>query len=104
MFGRTVKLSIVKDNGRSDEFNSKRIYADKQRCYECGQEGHLSYRCPVNVLGNRDIPPKKNNNNKPANRQSSAFDSSSGQATVSSDCEVNRCSKNVSTIFLFMLV
>lgn len=61
MFGRTVKLSIAKDNGRSDEFNNKRIYVDKQRCYECGQEGHLSYKCPVNVLGNRDLPPKKNN-------------------------------------------
>lgn len=64
MFGRTLKLSIAKDNGRSTEFNSKRLYPEKERCYECGQEGHLSYRCPINVLGNRDPPSKAKNNKK----------------------------------------
>lgn len=59
MFGRTLKVSIAKDNGRSVEFDEKRTYADKQRCYECGQEGHLSYKCPSNVLGNRDPPQNK---------------------------------------------
>lgn len=60
MFGRTLKLSIAKDNGRSNEFMQKRDYPDKQRCYECGDEGHLSYKCPANVLGQRDPPQKSN--------------------------------------------
>ncbi|XP_055322314.1 zinc finger CCHC-type and RNA-binding motif-containing protein 1-like [Sitodiplosis mosellana] len=59
MFGRTLKVSIANDNGRSAEFDAKRTYADKQRCYECGQEGHLSYKCPSNVLGIREPPQKK---------------------------------------------
>lgn len=54
MFGRTLKISIAKDNGRSVEFDAKRTYPDKQRCYECGHEGHLSYNCPSNVLGSRE--------------------------------------------------
>lgn len=37
----------------------RRVYSDKQRCFECGQEGHLSYKCPSNVLGAREPPPKK---------------------------------------------
>lgn len=61
MFGRTLKLSIAKDNGRSNEFIHKREYPDKQRCYECGDEGHLSYQCPTNVLGQRDPPQKREN-------------------------------------------
>lgn len=59
MFGRTLKISIAKDNGRGDEFRKKRTYSDTQRCFECGQDGHLSYKCPSNVLGNRELPPKK---------------------------------------------
>lgn len=94
MFGRTLKMSIVKDNGRSGEFSNKRIYADKQRCYECGEEGHLSYKCPVNVLGNRDIPSTKSNNNK-RYKQPGAVNE--WQATASSAVDVNRCSKDVST-------
>lgn len=61
MFGRTLKLSIANDNGRSVEFGKKREYPDKQRCYECGKDGHLSYECPDNVLGHREPPKKKNN-------------------------------------------
>jgi len=54
VFGRTVKCSIAKDNGRTEEFISKRKYPDKSRCYECGAvEDHLSYKCPKNVLGER---------------------------------------------------
>lgn len=66
MFGRTLKASLAKDNGRSTEFIKKRKYADKQRCYECGAvDGHLSYKCPVNVLGGREPPPKKVRQPKP---------------------------------------
>jgi hypothetical protein len=25
-------------------------YPDKSRCYECGEEGHLSYECPKNLV------------------------------------------------------
>lgn len=58
--GRTIVASIAIDNGRAPEFIRKRVYKDKNRCYECGEEGHLSYECPRNVLGPRERPlPKK---------------------------------------------
>ena len=59
MFGRILKSSIAKDNGRTEEFaTQKRTYEDKSRCFECGEEGHLSYQCASNALGSRE-PPKK---------------------------------------------
>ncbi|XP_043482386.1 zinc finger CCHC-type and RNA-binding motif-containing protein 1-like [Leptopilina heterotoma] len=57
--GRTVRSSIAKDNGRSTEFIRRKDYPDKSRCYECGEEGHLSYQCESNTLGSRTPPPKK---------------------------------------------
>lgn len=59
MFGRRLRASIATDNGRSAEFIRKRTYENKQRCYECGESGHLSYKCPVNVLGEREPPVKR---------------------------------------------
>ncbi|GBP72262.1 hypothetical protein EVAR_103263_1 [Eumeta japonica] len=59
VFGRTLKCSIAKDNGRAAEFIRKKTYPDKSICYECGNEGHLSYVCPINTLGAREPPPKK---------------------------------------------
>lgn len=59
LFNRTLCCKIAKDNGRSQEFIRKRVYEDKTRCYECGEMGHLSYKCPSNLLGERDPPPKK---------------------------------------------
>lgn len=59
MFGRTLKSNIATDNGRSAEFIRRRNYPDKTRCYECGEDGHLSYSCPNNALGEREPPPKK---------------------------------------------
>lgn len=47
------------DNGRSAEFIRRKDYPDKSRCYECGEEGHLSYECARNTLGRRTPPPKK---------------------------------------------
>lgn len=64
MFGRTLKCSIAKDNGRSAEFIHKKQYPDKSRCYECGSDGHLSYVCPSNALGERKPPPKKERKRK----------------------------------------
>ncbi|XP_066991451.2 zinc finger CCHC-type and RNA-binding motif-containing protein 1 [Anabrus simplex] len=64
MFGRTLKASLAIDNGRSAEFIRRRTYPDKSRCYECGEEGHLSYKCPNNALGERDPPPKKKKKKK----------------------------------------
>ncbi|GAB1599860.1 zinc finger CCHC-type and RNA-binding motif-containing protein 1-like isoform X1 [Argonauta hians] len=59
MFGRTLSCNIAKDNGRTPEFIRRKIYKDKSHCYECGNEGHLSYNCPNNLLGDREQPPKK---------------------------------------------
>jgi len=57
--GRTIKCSIAVDNGRAREFIKKKIYTEKSRCYECGEEGHLSYKCPKNLLGDRQKPQAK---------------------------------------------
>ncbi|KAL3838284.1 hypothetical protein ACJIZ3_022875 [Penstemon smallii] len=58
--GRTLRASIASDNGRAAEFIRKKEYKDKSKCYECGEEGHLSYECPRNFLGPRERPaPKK---------------------------------------------
>ncbi|XP_056637026.1 zinc finger CCHC-type and RNA-binding motif-containing protein 1-like [Diorhabda sublineata] len=59
MFGRTLKASIAVDNGRSKEFIRRKEYPNKTKCYECGEYGHLSYRCDKNLLGDREPPPKK---------------------------------------------
>lgn len=58
MFGRTLRASIAKDNGKGAEFSQRREYPDKSRCYECGERGHMSYKCPRNVLGDKS-PPRK---------------------------------------------
>ncbi|CAL7940759.1 unnamed protein product [Xylocopa violacea] len=77
--GRTVKSSIAVDNGRSTEFIRRRDYPDKSQCYECGEEGHLSYNCRNNTLGPRNPPLKKNRIRKKhkADHQSSNFNKSS---------------------------
>lgn len=59
LFGRNLKCSIAKDNGRTKEFIKRKEYADKTKCYECGEPDHLSYRCPKNSLGDREPPKKK---------------------------------------------
>ncbi|CAG9821430.1 unnamed protein product [Phaedon cochleariae] len=59
MFGRTLKVSIAKDNGRTTEFIRRKEYPNKSQCYECGEYGHLSYKCEKNLLGIREPPPKK---------------------------------------------
>lgn len=64
LFGRTVKASIAIDNGRAAEFIRRRNYTDKSKCYECGEDGHLSYACPHNLLGEREPPPKKEKKKK----------------------------------------
>ncbi|XP_071817008.1 zinc finger CCHC-type and RNA-binding motif-containing protein 1-like [Apostichopus japonicus] len=59
LFGRKWKCSIAVDNGRASDFIKRKTYPDKSKCYECGEEGHLSYKCPKNSLGDREPPPKK---------------------------------------------
>lgn len=80
--GRKVKSSIATDNGRAPEFIRRRDYPDKSACYECGEEGHLSYQCEKNTLGNRTPPPKKvrvrgKNKRKSGEMDTSYFDSDS---------------------------
>ncbi|XP_058802368.1 zinc finger CCHC-type and RNA-binding motif-containing protein 1-like [Phymastichus coffea] len=66
--GRTVKSSIAVDNGRATEFIRRRDYPDKSFCYECGEEGHLSYQCQKNTLGERIPPLKKVRKRKSKNK------------------------------------
>lgn len=47
-------------------YKYRKNYPDKSSCYECGQEGHLSYNCPLNALGERLPPPKKNKKKRKA--------------------------------------
>ncbi|KAG7377857.1 putative E3 ubiquitin-protein ligase HTD2 [Phytophthora pseudosyringae] len=54
--GMTLAVSLGRDNGRSREFAKKRKYTTSQRCFECGELGHVSYECPRNVLGTRERP------------------------------------------------
>jgi len=68
LFDREWKASIAKDNGRAEEFTQRRNYPDKSRCYECGEFGHLSYKCPKNALGSRE-PPMKNKKHKRQQRE-----------------------------------
>lgn len=68
LFGRTIKCTIANDNGRATEFIRKKTYPDKSKCYECGEEGHLSYKCPHNILGEREPPPKKTKKEKKRER------------------------------------
>ncbi|XP_002992520.2 U11/U12 small nuclear ribonucleoprotein 31 kDa protein [Selaginella moellendorffii] len=56
---RTLKVSIAQDNGRAREFIRRKVYKDKSRCYECGEDGHLSYECPKNKLFRERPCPKK---------------------------------------------
>ncbi|KAG6474627.1 U11/U12 small nuclear ribonucleoprotein 31 kDa protein-like [Zingiber officinale] len=71
--GRTLAASIASDNGRAAEFIRRRVYKDKSKCYECGEEGHLSYECPKNQLGPRERP-------NPKRTRRRAQDSSGGGA------------------------
>lgn len=78
--GRKIKSSIAIDNGRSTEFIRHRDYPDKSQCYECGEEGHLSYSCTHNTLGPRNPPLKKTrvrkkNKEASSNSKSHGFDS-----------------------------
>ncbi|KAM0735163.1 Zinc finger CCHC-type and RNA-binding motif-containing protein 1 [Formica fusca] len=85
ILGRTVKSSIAVDNGRSTEFIRRRDYPDKSQCYECGQDGHLSYCCSNNVLGPRKPPPKRvrirKKNVKQEKCDTSYLDTDSDEAT-----------------------
>ncbi|XP_055544217.1 zinc finger CCHC-type and RNA-binding motif-containing protein 1-like [Wyeomyia smithii] len=70
MFGRTLKASIAKDNGRGQQFAKRRDYPDKSRCYECGEQGHVSYKCPKNVLGDKSPPRTKGRKRATAGKRS----------------------------------
>ena len=59
LFGRTLVCCIAKDNGRTREFIRRKEYPDKTQCFECGEFGHLSYKCTKNVLGERKRPRRK---------------------------------------------
>ncbi|XP_070559019.1 zinc finger CCHC-type and RNA-binding motif-containing protein 1-like [Ptychodera flava] len=64
LFGRRLTCKIATDNGRASDFIRRRDYPDKSRCYECGEVGHLSYKCPKNALGEREQPKKKKKKDK----------------------------------------
>ncbi|KAK8828461.1 hypothetical protein AV274_5379 [Blastocystis sp. ATCC 50177/Nand II] len=58
----TMKVEWAKENGRGGEFIKKRKYTKAKYCFECGETGHTSYKCPHNVLGDRAKPKKKQRN------------------------------------------
>ncbi|CAI5717929.1 unnamed protein product [Hyaloperonospora brassicae] len=62
--GLALSVSLSRDNGRADEFKTKRTYATAARCFECGDAGHVSYECPRNVLGARERPVAKSTGHK----------------------------------------
>jgi len=62
--GRVLKVKIAVDNGRSKEFIKKRVYSNKSKCFECGEDGHLSYNCPKNITGVRIKPEKEKKKKK----------------------------------------
>jgi U11/U12 small nuclear ribonucleoprotein SNRNP31 len=69
---RTIKCSIAIDNGRASEFIKRKVYTNRTKCFECGEEGHLSYKCPKNTLGERekkkDKKKKRRRKEAPANK------------------------------------
>jgi len=81
MFGRTLKCSIAKDNGRAADYIRRREYKDKSRCYQCGEYEHLSYNCPSNLFGDRDPPPKKE-------KKKRKFDNESKEEEVSDESDI----------------
>ena len=84
LFNRTIKCNIAKDNGRTPEFIKRKEYKDKSACYECGEAGHLSFKCPKNLLGEREPPPKKQKKRKnEENEQSNDEIGSSLDASLS---------------------
>lgn len=98
MYGRTLKASIAKDNGRAKDFIRRKEYPNKSRCFECGEFGHMSYKCEKNLLGERDPPPKKIRKRNKKNRtegltqeQKEYFDSSNEESEEGNieieDCE-----------------
>uniref|UniRef100_A0AAG5CQ74 Zinc finger CCHC-type and RNA-binding motif-containing protein 1 n=1 Tax=Anopheles atroparvus TaxID=41427 RepID=A0AAG5CQ74_ANOAO len=88
MFGRTVKASIAKDNGKSADNAQRKHYPDKSRCYECGTEGHLSYNCPKNVLGSK-TPPRKAGAERTKRKQRAAESESFGCASEPEDTHLS---------------
>ncbi|PIA43400.1 hypothetical protein AQUCO_01900051v1 [Aquilegia coerulea] len=71
---RTLSVSIASDNGRATEFIRRKVYKDKSKCYECGEDGHLSYECPKNQLGPRERPvPKRVRRGQDGNEIGSGF-------------------------------
>ncbi|KAK7079525.1 Zinc finger CCHC-type and RNA-binding motif-containing protein 1 [Halocaridina rubra] len=56
---RISSLSTPKLAKREREAFDLDVKMTMNRCYECGEIGHLSYSCPKNLLGNREPPKKK---------------------------------------------
>ncbi|CAG9854327.1 unnamed protein product [Phyllotreta striolata] len=95
LFGRVIKSSIAKDNGRTKEFIRKKTYVDKSRCYECGQYGHVSYNCSKNLLGAREPPPKKSRVRKKKSRQDGSIQDDEEGENVVEDEENDKESDDV---------
>lgn len=55
------------DNGKGGDYLARKTYSTNGYCFECQAEGHVSYKCPKNVLGIREPPPPTNKKRKPSN-------------------------------------
>ncbi len=95
MFGRTLRCSIANDNGRASEFIKRKVYKDKSQCYECGEEGHLSYKCPKNLLGEREVEKKKKKKKRkaddmPGNNEQTDSDEDDGDSVAATQRSVRK--------------
>ncbi|XP_052903315.1 zinc finger CCHC-type and RNA-binding motif-containing protein 1-like [Anopheles moucheti] len=97
MFGRTLKASIAKDNGKSGEHAQRKQYPDKSRCYECGEEGHMSYSCPKNVLGSK-TPPRKGGHMRAKRKHQNEEEATGWGSECESDAPVVRADLEMTAV------
>lgn len=62
--GRTLKVKVATDNGRSKEFIKKRVYTNKSKCFECGVCASVQRQYKTKKNGNIFMIKWENNDTK----------------------------------------